>query len=400
MYITASKNKTIAIETILSEVERLKSTTISWRRYFHEHPEPGLKEFETSKKIKEILKDSHIHFEEAGETGIIAFIGSTDSDTQIALRADMDALNLIEQNTIPYCSKNPGFMHACGHDGHIAILLTTAVILKKYEACLNTGITLIFQPAEENCLGANIILDYLSEKNITINEIFGLHLFTDLPCGKISIEEGPRMACTDRFHIHLFGKGGHAGKPHQCIDATIAGAALVMNLQSVISREFDPNSSVVLTIGHFQSGTTYNIISGEASIEGTVRSFSLEDSKKIEAAMLRITKSTSETYRCTYQFDYDGRLHPAVINNPAVTQKALYGAKKIFPEDTFIHVPKLLLGEDFSNYQKHIPGCFAFVGAGNPEINCTYPNHHPNFNLDENCLETGVKLMLSYALEH
>lgn len=162
MYITASKNKTIAIETILSEVERLKSTTISWRRYFHEHPEPGLKEFETSKKIKEILKDAHIHFEEAGETGIIAFIGSTDSDTQIALRADMDALNLIEQNTIPYCSKNPGFMHACGHDGHIAILLTTAVILKKYEACLNTGITLIFQPAEENCLGANIILDYLS----------------------------------------------------------------------------------------------------------------------------------------------------------------------------------------------------------------------------------------------
>lgn len=356
IYMHTLKNKDITVETIISEVEHLKTTTIAFRRYFHEHPEPGLKEVETSKKIKEVLADAHIPFEEAGETGVVALIGSADSHTQIALRADMDALPLTERNNIPYCSKNPGFMHACGHDGHVAILLTTAMILKKYESFLHIGIHLIFQPSEENCLGANIILDYLSQKNITIQEIFGLHLFTDIPCGKISIEEGPRMACTDQFHIRLLGKGGHAGKPHQCIDATVAGAALVTNLQSIVSREFDPNSSVVLTIGRFQSGTAYNIISGEAIIEGTARSFSPDDSKKIEAAMLRMTKSTSELYRCTYQFDYAGRLHPAVINDSVVTRKALCGAKKIFPKDTFIHVPKLSLGEDFSNYQKHIPG--------------------------------------------
>ena len=380
---------------IKREVELRSNYIIRLRKHFHKFPELGMKEYKTSKRIKEELTNMEIPYTSVGETGVIGFIGQ--GAKVIALRADMDAIRVVEKNTVSYKSVNQGVMHACGHDAHKAALLGAADVLKKYEKELGCTVKLIFQPSEENCLGAKMIID---EGHIDdVDEIFGLHVFADIPCGKMSIQPGPRMAASDIFKINITGKSGHAGKPQQCVDATVVGASMILNLQTIISREMDPLTSAVMTIGQFHSGTQHNIISGEAMIEGTVRTFNFDDAKKIEESMKRIVNQTAMTFQAKAQLDYKRSLHPVVINDEKVTEKALRGAKKIFSEDCFLDVKRLFLGEDFSSYQQSIPGTFAFVGAGNEALGRTYPNHHNCFNIDEKAVIYATQLFVSFALE-
>lgn len=381
---------------IKKEVEKRSNYIIRLRKHFHKYPEVSMKEYETAKRIREELANMEIPFVMAGETGVIGFIGH--GEPIIALRADMDALPIQENNEIGYCSVNDGVMHACGHDAHMAALLGAADILKTYEKELNGTIKLIFQPSEENCLGAKLICDegHLDD----VEEIYGLHVFTDIPCGTISIEPGPRMAASDIFKIKVKGHAGHAGKPQQCVDSTLVGAATIVNLQSVISREMDPLTSAVITVGRMQSGTAHNIISGEAEIEGTVRTFSQEDGRYIEQAIKRIAHNTADTYRATAQVEYRRSLHPVVINDEEVTEKALVAAKRVFPENMFVSIPKMFLGEDFSTYQQKIPGTFAFVGAGNEAIGRAFPNHHDRFNIDEKAVLHATMLYVTFARIH
>lgn len=379
---------------INKEAELLSNYVVRLRKHFHAHPELGMEEYETSKRIQDELKNMEIPFIQVGETGIIGFVGK--GEKVVAMRADMDALPIQEQTEVVYSSKNDGVMHACGHDAHMAALLGAAQILKKYEDDLNCTVKLIFQPSEENCKGAKLICDdgHLDD----VEEIFGLHVFGDMPCGQINIQEGPRMAATDIFEINITGRAGHAGKPQQCVDATVAGAALVMNLQTVISRELDPNASAVLTIGKFTSGTAHNIISGKATIRGTVRTFTHEDGRLIENAVHRIADSTAQTYRAKIHVDYQRSLHPEVMNDKNVSESTLEAAKKVFPENMFVDMPKIFLGEDFSVYQQRVPGTFAFVGAGNESMGRAYPNHHDKFNIDEKAVVIATKLYVSYAM--
>ncbi|BBF44290.1 N-acetyl-L,L-diaminopimelate deacetylase [Lachnospiraceae bacterium KM106-2] len=379
---------------IKKEIELRSNYIIRLRKHFHKYPELGMHEYDTSERIKSELENMDIPFIEVGETGVIGIIGK--GDKVIALRADMDGLRVQEKNEISYCSVNPGVMHACGHDAHMAALLGAADILKSIEDELNCTIKLIFQPSEENCMGAKIICDegYMDD----VDEIYGLHVFTDMPCGEISIEAGPRMACTDNFKVRLSGKSGHAGKPHQCVDATVMGAATIMNLQTIISREFDPGKSAVVSIGHFESGTQHNIISGEARFEGTVRTFSHEDSKQIKSAIYRIINNTADVYDGHAHIEYRESLHPIVSNDEVLTEKALDKAKEFFDEKAFVTVPKIFLGEDFSTYQQRVPGVFAFVGAGNEALGRAYPNHHNRFNIDEKAVLHATKLYVAFAL--
>ncbi|SES78491.1 M20 metallopeptidase family protein [[Clostridium] polysaccharolyticum] len=379
---------------INKEAEQLSSYVVRLRKHFHMYPELGMEEFETSKRIKQELTDMEIPFIQVGETGVIGLVGK--GKKVIALRADMDALPITENTEVGYKSKNEGVMHACGHDAHMASLLGAAQILKKYEDQLNCTVKLIFQPSEENCKGAKLICDQGHIDDV--EEIFGLHVFGDMPCGTINIQEGPRMAATDIFEIKVKGRGGHAGKPQQCVDATVAGAAIVMNLQTVVSRELDPNASAVLTVGKFVSGTAHNIISGEATIRGTVRTFTHEDGRLIENAIHRIADSTAQAYRAKVQVDYRHSLHPEVMNDKAVTEFALESAKQVFPEKMFVEMEKIFLGEDFSVYQQRISGCFAFVGAGNESLGRAYPNHHDKFNMDEKAVVIATKLYAAFAM--
>lgn len=381
---------------ICKEVEQIKNDLITLRRTFHQIPEIGLHEFETTKLIIQKLQKCNIECYPTGKTGVIAYIGK--GEKTIALRADIDGLPILEKTNAAYSSKTDGMMHACGHDAHIACLLGAAQILKQHEEELSNRIKLIFQPSEENCKGAKYVCG-LGEAD-DIDCIFGLHVFTDIPCGQISIEAGPRMAITDLFHIDITGKSGHAGKPHQCIDATVVGSAIIMNLQSVRSRELDPSRASTISIGHFVSGTQYNIVSGSALIEGTVRTFLPEDSKLIKESITRVAEHTASAYRANAKVVYEESMHPAVVNDEEETKIALQGAKKVLPESMFVTIPPIFLGEDFSLYQQKIPGVYAFVGAGNKALNCCYPNHHDCFNIDENAIIYGTMLHLAYVMEH
>lgn len=381
---------------IKKEVDIIGNYIIRLRKHFHKYPELGMEEFETAKRIKEELAVMEVPFVTAASTGVIGFIGH--GPRVIALRSDMDALRITEKTGVTYKSTVNGVMHACGHDAHMAALLGAATILKKYEDDLNCTVKLIFQPSEENCLGAKAICDggHLDD----VEEIFGLHVFGDIPCGKISIEEGPRMAASDIFKIRITGKSGHAGKPQQCTDATIAGAATIMNLQSIVSREFDPVHSAVVTVGHFESGTQHNVISGEALIEGTARTFSTADGKHIEQSVKRIAYNTAATYNATAHVEYMRSLHPVVMNNKRVTATVLEAAKELFEEEDIVSIPKLMLGEDFSIYQQQIPGAFAFVGAGNEELGRAFPNHHECFNIDERAVLVSTQLLVGYVMKY
>ena len=383
---------------IKKETKAIGKQIISLRKHFHKHPELGLLEYETSKKIKEELDKIGVSYIETAETGVIASLGKNGGRV-VALRADMDAIKISECTGVSYESQNEGIMHACGHDAHTAALLGAAMILKKFEEELEGKIVLIFQPSEENCKGAKLIVEegYLHEEDV--DEIFGLHIFGDIECGKISIEEGPRMAASDIFKIKISGKSGHAGKPHQCVDATVALCATVMNLQAIISREIDPIDSAVVTIGHVVSGTQHNIISGEAYIEGTVRTFSIKTAKYIENAIKRIAYNTANCYGATAVVDYNLSAHPVVFNDKEAVETALEGARKIFNEENLVSIPKMMLGEDFSVYQKRIPGVFAFVGGGNEEMGRAYPNHHEKFNIDEKAVLISTELYVAYAIE-
>lgn len=380
---------------IVREADLISNYVVRLRKHFHKHPELSMKEFETSKRVKEELKNMEVPYVEAGETGVIGFIGS--GEPVIALRADMDALKIEEKTEVGYRSVNPGVMHACGHDAHTASLLGAATILKRHEAELKCTVKLIFQPSEENCMGAKAICDggHLDDVGV----IFGLHVFGDIPCGKVSIEPGARMAASDIFRIQITGQSGHAGKPQQCVDATLAGAATVVNLQSIISREFDPVSSAVVTVGHFESGTQHNIIAGHALIEGTARTFSHEDGKHIERSVKRIAQGTAATYNTIAVVDYQRSLHPVVMNDEELTKTARSAAEKLFKKEDIINIPKMLLGEDFSVYQQRVPGVFAFVGAGNEALGRAYPNHHECFNIDEKAVVISTELYVGFVME-
>lgn len=385
------KVKTIDIR---AEAEELSEWITDLRHHFHEYPELSLHETETSAYIADRLEAMDIPVRHLAGTGLTAEIGTR--GPVIALRADMDALPIREQNNVPYASRRPGVMHACGHDAHMAGLLGAARILKRHEKELACRVRLLFQPSEENGRGARLMID--AGALTDVSRIFGLHVFADMPSGKVSIEPGPRMAVTDAFRITVRGKSGHAGKPHRCVDATVAACALVTALQTLVSRETDPTGTVVVTVGSLHSGTAYNIISGEAVLEGTIRSFYQEETDRIKEALRRVAENTAAAYRARADVEFKTDSHPAVTNDPEAVKSALRGARRVIPRGDLIEWPKLMLGEDFANYQMYVPGAFAFVGGGDAAADLNYPNHHERFNVTEETAVTAAMLHAAAAL--
>lgn len=364
---------------------------IKVRRHLHEIPELGLEEYETTEYIEDYLKKQNIDPIRLDPTGVTAYIGPKEAPV-IGLRADMDGLAIREETGLPFASKHIGRMHACGHDGHMAGLLAAARVLKQFEKELPVRVKLIFEPSEENTLGAKKIIEggILDD----VEEIFGLHLFSDIPCGTISLEKGPRMAQTDRFTITFHGVGGHAGKPHLCVDATVMAAEFVISAQSIVAREVNPAEGAVVTIGSLHSGTQYNIISPKAVLSGTCRSFSVETARKLQQGLERRARSIADSFGGQVEIDYDFGSHPPVINEEAMTCRVLESAREFLPEQKYETIAPLMLGEDFSWYQDQIPGVFAFVGCGREE-GVSYPNHHPKFDIEEKSLPVAAALYLA-----
>ncbi|KUO76245.1 MAG: peptidase M20 [Clostridia bacterium BRH_c25] len=375
--------------------EKYNAYAVEMRREFHMNPEPSMKEYRTQKRIMEELDKIGIENHAAGGTGVIGILTGKAPGKTVALRADIDALDLQELNDVPYKSQNDGFMHGCGHDGHAAGLLTAAKILKDMEQEFSGTVKFLFQPGEENAKGAFAMIDDGALDNV--DGLFGLHIWNDCEVGKISTEAGPRMASAGIFNIKVHGKGGHGSMPHQGVDAIVVGAAILMNLQSIVSREISPLDPAVLSIGIFNAGTRFNVMAGEAYLEGTTRCFSLEVNDAFEAQIKRVVESTAKAYRAEAVLDYKQLVLPT-INDPALSKLAQAAAISLVGEEGNITFEKTTGGEDFSFYSKHVPTVFAFVGAQNKEKIEYFPHHHPKFDIDEDALSIASGLYAQFAL--
>jgi len=307
----------------------------------------------------------------------------------------MDALPIQEENDFEFASQNPGAMHACGHDGHTAMLLGTAKILSEMKDRIRGEVRFLFQHAEELSPGGG---EELVEAGVMegVDAVIGTHLWAKLPVGKIGVAYGPMMAAPDIFEVTIKGKGGHAAMPHQVVDSIAVGAQVVTNLQHVVSRETDPIDDVVVSVSKFSGGTTHNVIPGTVEMVGTIRTLDPVVRKRVPELMERVIKGVTQAHGASYEFRYKPGYRP-VINDEEVTREIEETVKDVFGEDTLEIMRPNMGGEDFSAYQQRAPGTFFFVGAGNEEKGIINPHHHPRFTIDEDALGYGVKMFVNSA---
>jgi len=366
---------------------------IDLRRKFHKYPEISWKEYETSKMIKKELEKMGLEFKACASTGVIVDINGNIAGKRVLLRSDMDALELIEKNEFDFKSVNMGVMHACGHDAHIAMLLGATKLLNDNREFIKGSVRIVFQPAEECGEGAEKMI---SEGVLDdVDGAFAIHIWSMLENGKISVDEGERMASPDIFKINIKGLGCHGSLPQEGKDALVAGASMVMNLQTVISREISPLEAGVVTIGKLRSGSKYNIIAEDAFLSGTVRAFNEEIRIKIKNSIERIIKATGEMYGVHVEMEYIFG-PPPVVNDSKCSRIAEESVKKLFGNESLISMTKLTAGEDFSLFAEKVPSVLAFLGAKKEEA---YPHHNPRFDIEESNLEKGAKLYMQYAVD-
>lgn len=377
--------------------KKYKDYVIEKRRYFHMNPEPSFCEFNTSKVIKEELDKLLIPYIVSAETGIIATIKGKENGKTVLLRADMDALEVCEKNEVSYKSQKDGLMHACGHDGHVAMLLGAAHILNEIKEEIKGEIKLLFQPAEEIATGAKKMIE---ETNITdqIDSAFAIHLWQGVPVGKVSLESGARMAAADMFKIKIKGKSGHGSMPHETVDAALTAAAVLMNLQHLVSRNTNPLDTLVITIGKMEAGTRFNVIAGEAVLEGTARSFSKEVWEKIPEQLERVINSTCDAYGATAEIELN-RATPPLVNDEKISEILKNSVEKLYGAEAVTKYEKTPGGEDFAYFTQKVPGALAFVGIRNDEKGIDAPHHNEKFDMDERGLEIGTNLYVQFALD-
>lgn len=371
---------------------------IFWRREIHKNPELGGQEFKTKKLIEKTLKEFGIPYKKISKTGILGILNYSKSANSpcIALRADMDALPLNEISQKNYASKNPGVMHACGHDAHVAMLLGACLKLSQTKDLKGT-VKFLFQPNEEGAGGAKEMLDGLAMQNPKVNAIFGLHVNPRLASGKIGIKSGPLMAAVDQFEIKILGNGGHAAYPHEGNDALLIGAEVVQALQTIVSRKVDPVEPCVITVGTFQSGERYNILAQDAALTGTVRTLSEKLHGEIPKMILQIVKGICKAHKAKFKISYNS-LGSVLSNHKGMTELAKNTAQELFGKQSIQELEKPSMGgEDFAEYLKNAPGCFIYLGVRKNESKTMIPWHHPQFDLDESSLPKGAYLLAGIA---
>jgi len=377
---------------IRPEIEALKDTIVSTRRDIHQHPELSFDEYRTSKLIAERLESLGIEFQTGvGKTGVVGILRGKDAGKTIALRADMDALPIQETGDIPYKSKNDGVMHACGHDGHTAMLLGTAEALSKQGEKLNGSVKFFFQPAEEGQGGARYMIEDGALEGV--DEAYGIHLWNYQKYGTVGVKSGPILAAADLFIITVHGKGGHGATPHGTKDAVVIASHLVQTLQTIVSRNTNPIESTVVTIGQINGGYNFNIIADKVIMKGTTRAYTEDNRKLIKNRMAEIITGTEKIFDCTIDFDYEDG-YPPTVNHPKETEKLLNAAKQIVGDGA--GAPYLSMGgEDFSYFLQKVPGCFFFVGSA-PEDRepLSVPHHCSHFDFDERALLVGSSIYL------
>ncbi len=382
---------------IRPEIHALQDNIVKWRRYLHQRPELGFKEQLTSEFIAAKLSEWGVpHQTEIAKTGIVATIqGTGESDNPpkvLAIRADMDALPIQEENEVPYRSSHDGCMHACGHDGHTAIALGLTQYLFTHSDTFSGTVKIIFQPAEEGPGGAKPMIEAGVLKNPDVDAIIGLHIWNNLPLGTIGVKSGELMAAVELFECTIQGKGGHGALPHQTVDAIVVTSAIVTALQSIVSRTVNPLESAVVTVGQFNAGSAKNVIADSAYFSGTVRYFNPKFKALISRRVEEIIAGLCQSHGATYDLNYH-HLYPPVINDTTIAALVTSVAETVIETKTGI-VPecRTMGGEDMSYFLQEVPGCYFFLGSANPQLKLDFPHHHPRFDFDESVLEMGVEI--------
>ncbi|MCM3142756.1 amidohydrolase [Brevibacillus sp. MER 51] len=391
----------MALQEQLKELlKEMEPQIISWRRHLHQHPELSFQEEKTPALIAEILRG--LHFDEVrtgvGGRGVIGVLRGGSPGRVVALRADFDALPIQDQKEVPYKSTVPGVMHACGHDAHTSQLLGLASVLAANREQFPGEIRFVFQHAEEeNPGGATQMVEDGAVDGV--DAIFGVHLWSMFPVGKVFISAGPLMANTDDFSIEIKGKGGHGAVPEETVDSIVIGSQIVGHLQTIASRNVSPLESVVVTVGTFNGGDSTNIIADSCRLTGTVRSFLPDVRDRAEQRLTEIAEGTAAMMGGSATVVYE-RGYPAVINHERETAIAREAAIAAFGAGRVESMKPLMGGEDFSYYLEKVPGAYLFVGAGNPEKLATYPHHHPRFDIDEDAMLIAGELLGRTALHY
>ena len=384
-------------QLIRNKSEEIFEKVKEYREYIHENPELSYAEFKTMEYVSSILTNLGIqHQKGIGKTGVVALIKNeqhSENTSCIALRADLDALPILEENTVSYSSKTPGIMHACGHDVHTAILLGTAEVLHTFREYLPQPVKLIFQPGEEkNPGGATLMIADGVLENPTVTEMVALHVFPDMEVGRVGFKEGIYMASCDEIHLTIHGKGGHGATPHQCIDPIMIGANLLVQLQQIVSRKCDPKIPCVLSFGHFEAIGATNIIPSKAILKGTFRTMNetwrKEGLELIEKQIKLIVESQGGSAELEISKGY-----PYLENDAYVTSKTKNKAIELLGTENVEDLPIRLTSEDFAFYSHKVPVCFFRLGVRNEAKGITFGVHHPKFNIDEHALKVGVEMM-------
>ncbi len=385
---------------IKETAQKYSDYIIEMRRRIHMNPEVSAKEYETSKLIMAELDKIGVPYVQCGfETGVLATIKGGKEGKTLLIRGDMDALTVTEENDLCFKSKNAGVMHACGHDGHTAMMLTAAHILNDIKDELCGTVKLAFQPAEEIGTGASAMIKDGAMEGV--DAVFGIHLWSGVASGKANVQVGPRMAAADMFEIWVQGKGGHGAEPHSCIDAVTCSAAIVNSLQTLVSREIRPMDPAVCTVGRMDVGSRWNVVADKGYISGTTRCFSYQVYDEFPERMERIIKGVCEAYRCSYEFKYTKLLGPTV-NHPEMAALCQESIKKIFGEDGNADLDATTGGEDFTFFIQSAPdqmGAIGFVGIASEEADSCWPHHSPKFKIDESALLNGASLYCQVAAD-
>ncbi|MBD1928407.1 amidohydrolase [Trichocoleus sp. FACHB-90] len=385
----------VDISRIRREIQELQPTIVELRRRLHQKPELGFREHLTAELISQKLQEWGIeHQTGIAQTGIVATIHGDKPGKVLAIRADMDALPIQEQNDVPYRSQHDGVMHACGHDGHTAIALSVAFYLSQHRQDFTGTVKIIFQPAEEGPGGAVPMIEAGVLQNPQVDAIVGLHLWNNLPLGTVGVRNGALMAATESFRCTIQGKGGHGAIPQQTVDSILVAAHIVTALQTIVARNVSPLESAVVTVGEIHAGTAVNVIADTAYLSGTVRYFNPALGELIPQRLEQVIAGVCQSHGATYKLDYQ-RHYPAVINDATIAELVRSVAEGVIETPLGI-VPECqtMGGEDMSFFLQAVPGCYFFLGSANPDKDLAYPHHHPRFNFDETALGMGVEIFV------
>ncbi len=387
----------------LEQAQELFGYAQALRRDFHAHPELGFHEIRTGGIVAQELERLGMEVAKGiGKTGVAAFLEGGKPGPTVLLRFDMDALPITEETGAEYASQTPGVMHACGHDGHVAIGLTVAKILSARKSELAGNVKFCFQPSEEGLNGEEVGGAQMMMRDGILNGVdktLALHLWNDKPFGWVHAAAGPVMAGAELFTVKIFGKGGHGAMPHTTRDPIAAATQVVSALQTVVSRNVSPLRPAVVSVTSIHSGTTFNVIPQEAELQGTIRTFDAAVRQTVLERFEKIIHAAAEALGCGAEINMV-QLAPAVLNDERAALAVQAAVRNVLPEAALDTSPYLTMGaEDMAFMQEKVPGCYFFVGSANAEKNLNYGHHHPKFDFDERALISGAALMAAAAAE-